>query len=104
MALAFAVEQFSGVFRDYNTALWPAQCLLVALAIVAWVAVPRPRAWSGVPRVPPSNWISPVLWCGIGAQAAFFLGMQPDFGLIAAGWVGIALLLPSGNHLRTLTP
>ena len=38
------VEQFYGVFRDYNMAVGPAQWFLVALAIAALVAaVPRSR-------------------------------------------------------------
>jgi hypothetical protein len=56
-----------------------------------------------VPPMPRSTLIVPALWCGIGAQAAFLLDVQPDLGLIAAGLVGIALLLPSGRPLRTCT-
>ena len=44
VALPFMVEQFYGVFRDYNMAVGPAQWFLVALAIAALVAaVPRSR-------------------------------------------------------------
>jgi hypothetical protein len=43
MTLPFTGEQFYGVFRDYNTAVWPTQWFLVALAVVALTAVPRPR-------------------------------------------------------------
>jgi uncharacterized integral membrane protein len=215
MALPFTVEQFYGVFRDYNTAVWPAQWFLVVLAIAALAAVLWRRARSGlavsavlwvlwtwialayhldflarispaaygfailsaagaavfvwqgvirrrlafrwlsdlkamagvvliafalrvypvwsayaghpspatptfglpcpttiftmgllcfaVPPTPRSTLIVPVLWCGIGAQVAFFLGVQPDFGLIVAGVVGIALLVPAGSFLRTST-
>lgn len=47
MTLPFMVEQFYGVFRDYNTAVWPAQWFLMALAIVALAAVPRLRlSWA----------------------------------------------------------
>jgi len=44
-----------------------------------------------VPPTPRSPLVVPVLWCLIGAQAAFFLGMQPDMGLVAAAVVGIFL-------------
>jgi hypothetical protein len=215
MSLPFTVEQFYGVFSDYNAAVWPAQWILVALALAATAAVLRPRPWSGVavsaslgllwawialayhlvffsrispaayafaavsavgavafvwqgvvqrrltfrwapgpkaaagvtlivfalvvypvwsayaghsypttptfglpcpttiftigllcfavPPTPRSSLIVPVLWCGIGAQAALLLGVQPDLALIAAGLVGIALLLPAGRPLRTRT-
>lgn len=215
MALPFRVEQFYGVFRDYNAAVWPLQWILVALALSAMVAVLRPRpgssvavsailgllwawialayhlaffsrispaaygfaavsaagagvfVWQGVvrrrltfrwapgpkaaagatliafalvvypiwsayaghpyptmptfglpcpttiftigllcfaePPTPRTTLIVPVLWCGIGAQAAFLLGVPPDLGLIAAGLVGVALLLRSGGPIRTRT-
>jgi hypothetical protein len=215
MALPFTVEQFNGVFRDYNVAVWPMQWILVTLAMVAIVAVLRPRPGSGVvvsailgllwawtalayhlayfsrislaaygfaavfavgaivfvwqgvvrrrlafrwtpgpratagtvliafalvvypvwsayaghpypttttfglpcpttiftigvlcfalPPTPRSPLIVPILWCAVGAQAVFLLGVWPDLGLIAAGAVGLALLLPLGRPLRTRT-
>ena len=42
-----------------------------------------------VPPTPRSPLIVPLLWCLVGAQAAFLLGVQPDLGLIAAGVVGM---------------
>lgn len=216
MALPFTVEQFYGVFRDYNVAVWPMQWILAALALAAVVAVlmprpgsgmavsailgllwawialayhlaffsrispaaagfaavsaagavvfvwqgvvrrrltfrwaPGPKAWAGVtlivfalavypvwsaeaghpypamptfglpcpttiftigvlcfavPPTPRSPLVVPVLWCVVGSQAAFLLGVQPDLGLIAAGLLGFALLLPSGSPLRIRTP
>lgn len=35
MELPFTVDQFMAVFAAYNTAVWPAQILLYALAVVA---------------------------------------------------------------------
>ena len=214
MTLPFTVEQFYGVFRDYNTAVWPAQWLLVSMALAAVVAVLRPRPWSGVavcailallwtwialayhlaffarisppayafaalsmvaaaafvwqgmvrrrlafrwapgqkaiagavlivfalvvypvwsayaghpypatatfglpcpttiftigvlcfatPPSPRSPLIVPLLWCLVGAQAAFLLGVQPDLGLIAAAVVGIGLLATAGQRYRPL--
>jgi hypothetical protein len=216
MALPFTVEQFYGVFRDYNTAVWPAQWFLVALAIAALVAVLWPRPWSGVavsavlgflwawiamayhlaffarispaaygfaalsaagaavfvwqgvirrrlafrwvpglkatagvvlvafalvvypvwsayaghpypatptfglpcpttiftigllcfavPPTPRSPLFAPLLWCLVGAQAAFLLGVQPDLGLIAAAVVGMGLLATAGQRHRTSKP
>lgn len=48
MQLPFSVEQFYGVFRDYNTTLWPAQVLLTVPALAAIALVRVPRRWSGV--------------------------------------------------------
>jgi Family of unknown function (DUF6064) len=47
MQLPFTTEQFYAVFRDYNTALWPAQVFLLALAAAAIALVVWPRRWSG---------------------------------------------------------
>ena len=216
MAFPFTVEQFYGVFRDYNMAMWPAQWLLVALALAALVAVLRPRPWSGVavsavlgvlwtwialayhlaffarispaaygfaalsaasaavfvwqgvirrrlafrwvpglkatagvvlvafalvvypvwsayaghpypatptfglpcpttiftigllcfaaPPTPRSTLFAPLLWCLVGAQAAFVLGVQPDLGLIAAAVVGLGLLATAGQQPRASKP
>lgn len=216
MALPFTVDEFYGVFRDYNTAVWPAQWFLVALAIAALVAVLWPRPWSGVAvsavlgvlwawiamayhldffaRISPAayafaalsaagaavfvwqgvvrrrltfRWASgpkamagvtlivfalvvypvwssyaghpypatptfglpcpttiftigllcfavqptprsallaPLLWCFVGAQAAFLLGVQPDLGLIAAAMVGMGLLATARQRPRTSQP
>jgi len=216
MAIPFTIEQFFGVFRDYNTAVWPVQWILAALGLAAVVAVLRPQPWTGVavsaglgflwawialayhlafftrisraaygfaalsaagavvfiwqgvvrrrlvfrwvpgpratagvvlvtfalvvypvwsafaghpypetptfglpcpttiftigllcfatPRTPRSPLIVPLLWCLVGAQAALFLGVQPDLGLIAAGVVGAALLATAHRPLRTLKP
>jgi len=216
MALPFTVEQFYGVFRDYNAAIWPAQWFLVALALVAVGAVLRPQPWSGVvvssilgvlwawialiyhlaffarispaaygfaagsavgavvfiwqgvirrrlsfrwvpglnamagvvliafalvvypvwsayaghpypatptfglpcpttiftigllcfavPPMPRSPLIVPLLWCLVGAQAAFLLGVQPDLGLIAAAVVGVGIFAAVGQYHRGLKP
>ena len=216
MAIPFTVEQFYGVFRDYNTAVWPTQWFLVAMALAALVAVLRPRPWSGVavsavlgvlwawialayhlaffarispaaygfaalsaagatvfvwqgvirrrlafrwvpglkatagvvlvafalvvypvwsayaghpypatptfglpcpttiftigllcfavPPTPRSPLFAPLLWCFVGAQAAFLLGVRPDLGLIAAAVVGMGLLATDGQRPRPSKP
>jgi hypothetical protein len=205
MNIPFTLEQFYGVFRDYNEAVWPAQLFLVSIALASITLALRPRPWSGVgvstllgllwawiavayhlsfftrispaayvfaaismagaavfiwqgvirrrlqfkwmpgarasigvalivfalvvypiwsagaghsypatptfglpcpttiftlgllafavPPTPRSPLVVPVLWCLIGTQAAFFLGVQPDMGLIAAAVAGIFLLV-----------
>lgn len=44
-----------------------------------------------VPSNSRSPMMAPVLWCFVGAQAVFSLGVQPDFGVVAAAVVGIFL-------------
>jgi hypothetical protein len=159
------VEQFYGVFRDYNTAVWPAQWFLATVALVAVAAALRPRPGSGaavcvvlallwtwiamafhlaffahisppayafsalsmagaavfiwqglpcpttifnigvlcfaVPPMPRSPLIVPVLWCFVGAQAAFLLGVPADLGLVAAGTVGIGLMATTRQRHQT---
>jgi hypothetical protein len=48
MQVPFTVEQFFGVFREYNEAVWPAQLLLLGLALAALIAALVPRSWSGI--------------------------------------------------------
>jgi hypothetical protein len=211
--LPFSAEQFHEVFRDYNTAVWPMQWVLVAMAVAAVVAVCRPWPGSGVavsaflaalwawiavayhlafftrinpaaygfaalsavgavvfvwqgvircrldfrwvpgsrglagvaligfalvaypvwsalagqpypatptfglpcpttiftigllcftvPPAPRSPLIVPVLWCLVGAQAAFLLGVMPDLGLLAASAIGLVLMASAGPSPRT---
>jgi hypothetical protein len=48
-----------------------------------------------VPSSPRSPLVVPVLWCFIGAQAAFLLGVTQDLALIVAGAFGWVLLARS---------
>ena len=48
MKIPFTVEQFFGVFYDYNIAVWSAQVFLVALAVIALVLLVAPQTWAGV--------------------------------------------------------
>lgn len=213
MPLPFSVEQFFSTIQAYNTAVWPAQVVLLALALAAMVLVCVQKSWSGVaisviltvlwswmalayhlafftavnpaaygfsaitligaltffwqgvvhrrldfklapgiravvggvllafslavypawsvyaghgyPSLPTfglpcpttiftigllsfltapyprSPLLVPILWCLVGAQAVYFLGVPPDSGLIVAGIVGFALfLLPKGRATR----
>ena len=52
--------------------------------------------------VPPYSYgplLVPVLWCFVGAQAAFVLDVTPDLGLIAAALVGIGLMVRAKSSL-----
>jgi hypothetical protein len=75
MQLPFSSEQFFEVFLAYNTAVWPAQVLLVALAVAAIVLVFVPWRPAGVV-------ISAILaclwgWIGLVYHLAFFVAINP---------------------------
>lgn len=48
-----------------------------------------------VPGYPRSPFVVPALWCFVGAQAAFLLGVPQDFALLVAGAFGVVLLVRS---------
>jgi hypothetical protein len=83
--LPFTVDQFYGVFRAYNTTLWPAQIFLFALALIAIVLVMLPSRWSGagVSAILAILWA----WLGLAYHLAFFTAINP----LAYGFAGISL-------------
>jgi hypothetical protein len=113
MQLPFTVDQFYGVFRDYNTALWPMQVVLLALAIVALILVSLPRRWSGavVSGILAFLWA----WLGIAYHWAFFSAINPLayvfaaislIGALVFLWQGVIrkrLVFRLGFTIRTLT-
>ena len=87
MQLPFTVEQFFGVFRMYNSAVWPAQILLLLLAALAVIFIALRRPWSGVAV----SAILAVLWIWLGAayHLAFFARINPvAYGFGALSIVG----------------
>ncbi len=101
MQLPFTTEQFFGVFRDYNTALYPAQFLLFGLAVVAIVLVVVPRRWSGVGI----SGILAVLWAwlGIAYHLCFFTAINPlAYGFAALSLAGSFAFLWQGVIRRKL--
>ena len=64
----------------------PCPTTIFTIGVLAFLVKPYPR----------SALVVPVLWCLVGVQAAFLLGVPQDFGLGVAGVVGIALLVRSG--------
>jgi hypothetical protein len=101
MQLPFSVEQFFGVFRDYNTTLWPAQVFLVGLALMAIALLFFPRRWSGVA-------VSAILtffwaWLGLAYHLAFFTAINPlAYGFSAVSLAGAALFFWQGVVCRRL--
>ena len=85
MQIPFTVEQFYGVFRAYNLAVWPAQVFLVALAGAALAMLLYPQRWSGVG-------ISAILaflwaWLSLVYHFAFFSSINP----LAYAFAGLSL-------------
>lgn len=101
MKLPFTVEQFFGVFRDYNAAVWPMQGLLVALALAALVAVLRPRPWSSVVvcAILATLWA----WMAVAYHLAFFARISPAaYGFAVLSAVGAAVFAWQGVVRRRL--
>jgi hypothetical protein len=73
----------------------PCPTTLFTVGLLAFAAAPYPR----------SPLVVPVLWCFVGAQAAFLLGVHADLGLVVAGILGIVLLArPSVRSLPHAAP
>jgi hypothetical protein len=96
VTLPFTAAQFYGVFRAYNTAVWPLQGVLVAMAGLlligfALVVYPVGSAEAGhvLTASPTFGLTRPTPTFTVG-----LLGVWPDLGFIAAGVVGPALLVP----------
>lgn len=101
MQLPFSVDQFYAVFRDYNTTLWPAQVVLLALAGVAVLLVSVPRRWSGagVSAVLAFLWS----WLGIAYHFAFFTSINPlAYGFAAGSILGSLVFFWHGVIRRRL--
>jgi hypothetical protein len=101
MELPFSTEQYSGVFRAYNTTMWPVQVLFLALAGMAVVLVMWPRSWSGVG-------VSAIIallwgWMGLAYHLAFFTSISTAAYAFAAVFVaGAVVFLWQGVVRRRL--
>lgn len=82
MQLPFTTEQFFDVLRAYNTSVWPAQVLLLALAVAAIILVFIPRRWSGeaISAILASLWA----WLGFTYHLTFFAPINPLAYVFAA--------------------
>jgi len=101
MSLPFTVEQFYGVFRDYNTAVWPTPVLLVALALAAivLVIVPRRVSGAGVSAILAMLWT----WLALAYHLAFFAAINPlAYAFAGVSFAGALVFLWQGVVLRRL--
>jgi hypothetical protein len=65
----------------------PCPTTIFTIGVLCFEVRPTPR----------DTLIAPVLWCLVGAQAAWMLDMQPDLSLIPAALVGLVLLFTAGH-------
>jgi len=102
MQLPFTAEQFFGVFRAYNTSVWPAQVFLLALALLAVIFIGLRRSWSGVAV----SAVLAFLWVWLGAvyHMGFFARINPvAYGFGALSIVGGILFAWQGVIHRRLS-
>lgn len=85
MQLPFTVDQFFGVLRSYNTAVWPAQVILTLLGVLAIGFIVARRSWSSaaVSAVLALLW----LWLGVAYHLAFFTAVNP----LAYGFAALSI-------------
>jgi hypothetical protein len=101
MQLPFTVEQFFSLFHQYNEAIWPAQILLICLALLAIFPVVRPARWGGVV-------ISAILgflwfWSGLAYHLLFFTQINSLAYLFSAvSLIGGVIFLWHGVVKRSL--
>ncbi len=79
----FTVEQFFGVFRDYNETVYPMQVIFYLLAITAlyFVIKPSPKSARIISGILAFLW----LWMGVVYHLLFFTGINKAaylFGVI----------------------
>lgn len=99
--LPFTADQFFDVFRDYNEAVWPAQPLLVGLALLGVVLVMKPRSWGHavVAAILAVLWA----WLALAYHLAFFARVNPlAYAFAALSLIGAAVFAWDGLVRRRL--
>lgn len=91
MQTPFTPEQFFDVFARYNESVWPAQLLLVALAISAIVAALRATPRSGKAAIALLAFLW--MWMGVVYHAVFFRRINPAATLFALVFIAESVLL-----------
>src|SRR5436190_7152374 len=99
MATPFSFSQFLDVFRRYNDAVWPAQAILVCLAIVAIV----PALSTGRRRSKVMSAVLAVLWMwtGVVYHYVFFRAVNPAATVFAIAFVLEGALIAWLGMVRT---
>lgn len=91
MVPPFTTDQFFQVFVAYNTAVWPAQILLVGAAVLCVVLAFRPERWAGktIVFVLAALWA----WIAVAYHWAFFAQINPAARIFGALFLLEAALL-----------
>ncbi len=91
MVPPFTADQFFQVFASYNTAVWPAQILLVGAAVLCLVLAFRPerRAGKAIVFVLAALWA----WMAVAYHWAFFAEINPAARIFGALFLLEAALL-----------
>ncbi len=89
--LPFTVEQFYGVFAQYNDSVWPMQIVLYAIGIAVLVLLAV--AWSGRGRIISGLLALLWVWTSVVYYFVFFTGIS------GSGWVIGGVLLAGGLWL-----
>lgn len=89
--MPFTREQFLEVFRHYNEGVWPAQLVLMALALIALVAIVRatPRATTLTASILVALW----LWMAVAYHWIYFTSINPGAWVFGAMFFAQATLL-----------
>jgi hypothetical protein len=90
-ALPFTVDQFYGVFAQYNEGVWPMQIVLYAIAISSLILLPQPRPAAS--RIIAG--LLAALWVWMALTYCFLYLTR----ISVSGWIIGALLLTGGVWL-----
>lgn len=82
--MPFTIDEFLDVFRRYNEAVWPAQWILLILALIAVAAAFRAR-W--LTRAPAFILAVLWLWTGVVYHLAYFRAINPAAAIFGALFV-----------------
>jgi hypothetical protein len=101
--LPFTHDQFFGILRDYNAALWPASILFHVLATLALVAIVMGWAWA--PKIAGAALAAMWAWTGLAYHLAFFTRINgAAYGFAALFVMGAALFLWRGAIRQDIRP
>lgn len=91
MVLPFSTDEFFQVFSAYNTAVWPAQILLVGAAVLCVALAFRPERWAGraIVLVLSALWG----WMAVAYHWAFFTEINPAARIFGALFLLEAVVL-----------
>jgi hypothetical protein len=101
MQIPFTVEQFLGVFREYNLSVWPIQGFLVGMALLAIFAVFRPRPSSdiAVSLILALLWV----WIAVAYHLVYFTRINPAaYAFAALSMAGAGVFVWQGVIRRRL--